>query len=78
MRIRVGLKHLLPCLFSDAHNEFVFYLLLKLMKRNLHNVKRMTSHPVHQYCKCFTCDPEHCKWPLSFGNSLIEWEILEL
>jgi hypothetical protein len=27
------------------------------MKRNLHNVKRMTSHPVHQYCKYFVCHP---------------------
>lgn len=52
------------CLFCDVQNELGFYLPLKLMKRNLHNVKRMTSHPVHQYCKCFICDPELCKWPV--------------
>lgn len=57
IRIRVGLKHILPHLFCDAQCQFIFNLLLKLMKRNLHNVKRMTSHPVHQYCKYFIYDP---------------------
>lgn len=33
---------------KQRHSCFVF----QIMKRNLNNVKRMTSHPVYQYCKC--------------------------
>ncbi|OBS78650.1 hypothetical protein A6R68_18963, partial [Neotoma lepida] len=44
-----------------------------LMKRNLHNVKRMTSHPVHQYCKYFIC---HLRL-LSVFFHFEEWELLK-
>lgn len=40
----------------------------QIMKRNLNNVKRMTSHPVYQYCKCQfeTCSSSlHSPHPLS-------------
>lgn len=30
---------------------FLFCFFFQIMKRNLNNVKRMTSHPIYQYCK---------------------------
>lgn len=49
---------------KQRYSCFVF----QIMKRNLNNVKRMTSHPVYQYCKCQseTCSSSlHSPHPLS-------------
>lgn len=50
--------------WKQRYSCFVF----QIMKRNLNNVKRMTSHPVYQYCKCQfeTCSSSlHSPHPLS-------------
>lgn len=32
---------------------YVYIDVFQIMKRNLNNVKRMTSHPIYQYCECY-------------------------
>lgn len=43
------------------------------MKRNLNNVKRMTSHPIYQYCKCqfeSCCSRSRSPYPVSDAETL--------
>lgn len=56
--------------WKQRYSCFVF----QIMKRNLNNVKRMTSHPVYQYCKCQfeTCSSSlHSPHPLSDAENSV-------